>query len=197
MTTQFRSLALLTCITAATAFGSQIAVADTSSPTKQTEVKGDHHQHKGHRGHRSHKGHKGHRGNYHEKMAKELGLTDQQKTQAKALFEANREDNKMMFSSLRTEKRQLRTLVQSGNADESAIRAQAAKVADVQEELAVKRAQTTKKFISMLTPDQVSKFKEIQTKREAKRESRRDGKRDGKRDFRSKGFERCNESQMK
>ena len=190
MTTQFRSLALLTCITAATAFGSQIAVANTSSPTQQTEVKGDNHQHKGHRGHR---GHKGHRGNYHQKMAKELGLTDQQTTQAKGLFEANREDNKMMFSTLRTEKRQLRTLVQSGSADESAIRAQSAKVADVQEELAVKRAQTTKKFVSMLTPDQVSKFKEIQAKREAKRESRRDGKRD----FHSKGFEHCNDSQMK
>jgi protein CpxP len=190
MTTQFRSLALLTCITAATAFGSQIAVADTSSPTKQTEVKGDHHKHKGHRGHR---GHKGDRGNYHEKMAKELGLTDQQKSQAKALFQANREDSKMMFSTLRTEKRQLHSLVQSGSADESAIRAQAAKVADVQEELAVKRAQTTKQFLTMLTPGQVTKFKEIQAKREAKRESRRDGKGD----FHSKGFERCDDSQMK
>jgi periplasmic protein CpxP/Spy len=158
MRKQLRPLALLTFIAAATAFGSQIAVADTSSPTDRPEARcGQQHQQNGHRGHR-----------YFRKMARELGLTDQQKTQAKALFETNRAQNKPLFSALMTEKHQLRALVQSGSADEAAIRAQAGKVAAAEADLAVKRAQSAKQFLALLTPDQVTKLRAIQAKRDLK-----------------------------
>jgi periplasmic protein CpxP/Spy len=154
MRKQLRPLALFTCLTAVTAFGSQIAAADTSSPDDRSEVKcGE--QHKGHRGHLK-------------KMARELGLSDQQKTQAKALLETNQAQNKPLFSTLMTAKHQLRELVQSGSADEAAIRAQAAKVAAAEADLAVKRAQDAKQFLALLTPDQVTKFKAFQAKRAQK-----------------------------
>ncbi|HBG07557.1 MAG: hypothetical protein A2075_19325 [Geobacteraceae bacterium GWC2_58_44] len=157
MRRQFRPLALLTCITAATAFGSQFAAADTGSAPGRSELSGGQHKHKGHRGEKQ-----------HEKMAKELGLTDQQKSRAKALREANRAENKPAFSALMTEKRQLRALVHSGSADEAAIRAQAAKVAYAEADLAVKRAQASRQFLDLLTPDQAAKYKEMQAKRESR-----------------------------
>ena len=51
-----------------------------------------------------------------------MGLSDQQKSQAKALFAANRAQNKPLFVTMMTEKQQLRTLIHSGNADEASIR---------------------------------------------------------------------------
>jgi protein CpxP len=165
MRKQLRPLALFTCIAAAAAFGSQIAAADTGSPSGQSEVKcGEHHRHPGHRGHR-----------FFKKMSKELGLTDQQETQAKALRETSRTQNKPLFNTLMTEKRQLRTLVMSGSADEAAIRAQAAKVAAAEADLAVKRGQGAKQFLALLTPDQVIKLKAIQAKREHKVKEFRSG----------------------
>lgn len=153
-----RHLALFTCITAA-AFGSQIATADTNSPPDRPEVRsGQRQQHKGHRGHR-----------FFRKMARELDLTDQQKTQAKALMDSHRAQNKPLFDDLRAAKHQLRALVQSGSADEAAVRAQAAMVAAAEADLAVQRAQGAKRFLALLTPDQVTKLKAIQAKREQKR----------------------------
>jgi periplasmic protein CpxP/Spy len=155
MRKQLRRLTLFTCITAASALGSQIAFADTGAPDHGQQ--GECQKHKGHHGHR-----------FFKKMARELGLTDQQKTQAKALFQASRTQNKPLFSAMMSARHDLRALIQSGTADEAAIRAQSAKVAAAQADLAVKRAQTTKQFLALLTPDQVTKLRAIQAKRELK-----------------------------
>jgi protein CpxP len=173
MRKQLRPLALFTCITAAAAFGSQIALADTGAPSDRPEARcGEQHQHKGHNGHRGHR--------FFKKMAKELGLTDQQKTQAKALFEAGRAQNRPLFTALMTEKHQLRNLVHSGSADEAAIRAQSAKVAAAEADLAVKRAQGAKQFLALLTPDQVTKLRVLQAERDKKFEKfRSHGSHDG------------------
>ncbi len=162
MKTQLRQIALFTCFTAATAFASQIAAADTGSAADQPKVECQQHQGRFGQG--------GHRGRHHffKKMARELGLTDQQKSQAKELFQANRTQNKPLREALMSARQQLRTLVQSGSADETAIRAQSAKVAAAQADLAVKRAQATKQFLALLTPDQVTKLRAMQAKREGK-----------------------------
>ena len=157
MRKQLRPLVLLTCITAATAFGGTLAIADNDSPTDQHGVKSEQHHYKGQRGHREFR-----------KIARELGLTEQQKTQAKTLFESNQGQNKPLFKALLAAKHDLRTLVQSGNAEEAAIRSQSAKVAAAEAELAVQRAQETKQFLALLTPDQGAKLKAIQAKRELK-----------------------------
>jgi len=153
MRKQLRPIALFACLAVTAAFGSQIAAADTGAPAGP-EMRCQE-QHGGHRGH-----------HFFKKMARALGLTDQQKAQAKALFTANRTQNKPLFVALMTEKHQLHALIQSGSADEAAIRAQSAKVASLQADLAVKRAQAAKQFQALLTPDQVTKLKAMQAKRE-------------------------------
>jgi protein CpxP len=156
MRKQLTHLALFTCITAAAAFGSQIAAADPGAAAGRPEA-----------GCRQHQGGDGqHR--FFRKMARELGLTDQQKTQAKALFEGNRSENKPLFDAMLSAKQQLRGMVHSGSADETAIRAQAAKVAAAEADLAVKRAQAAKQFLALLTPEQVTKLRAIEARREAK-----------------------------
>ena len=169
MRRQFRTLALLASIGAATAFGAQMAAAHPGSPAEKKEAAGGQQAHK-------HK-HKGERGaHYFNRMAKELGLTEQQKTQAKALKESLRSENKEFFEGMVTEKRKLRSLVHSGTADEAAVRAQAAKVAAAEAELAVKKAQGAKQFLALLTPEQVNKYHALQDKREAKREGKMGGR---------------------
>ena len=158
MRKQLGTLALFTCITATTAFGSTIVSTETDSQAKLPEVRQGQHQHKGHRV----------PGRHLEMMAKELGLTDQQKTEAKVLFEKNRAQHKPLFGALRTSRQQLRALVRSGTADEAAIRAQAAQVAAAEAELAVKKAQGAKQFLALLTPEQATKLQAIQAKREHK-----------------------------
>jgi len=100
-------------------------------------------------------------------MADELSLSDQQKSRMKEVFKKDQPQVKPIFSKLITEKRELRTLIQSGSADEAAIRAQAAKVAGAEADLAVQRAQMARQFRAILTPEQVEKFKAIQKEKDA------------------------------
>lgn len=159
MRVHLRTLGLLAFITAATALGSQFAAADTTAPKPRSEVKCAEKQHDRHRHHR---------GEFLKRIAKELGMTEQQKGQAKAILESNRTQNKGLFQEMMTQRRQLRSMIMSGTADEAAIRAQSAKVASVQADLAVKRSQEAKQLLALLTPDQVSKLKTIMEKREQK-----------------------------
>jgi protein CpxP len=158
MIKQLRHLALLTCVTAATAFSSQIAVADSGCQSNKPEAgcRQEHHQ-------RCATGQRRH--HFFKKIARELSLTEQQKGQARALFTASHAQNKPLFKALLTSKQQLRALVSSG-ADEAAIRAQSAKVATAEADLAVKRAQSAHQFLLLLTTEQATKLKVIQAKRE-------------------------------
>ena len=157
MKKHFRTFAVLPCLTAAAGIGSQFAFAETTSPREQSEVSERQQQRRGH-----------HKQKFMKRIAKELGLTDQQKTKGTAIYEKYREENKDAISQLRMERRQMRALVQSGSADETAIRAQAAKVAELEADLAVKKAQSAREFLALLTPDQATKFKAMQAKWEKK-----------------------------
>ncbi|HIJ80181.1 MAG TPA: Spy/CpxP family protein refolding chaperone [Desulfuromonadales bacterium] len=100
-------------------------------------------------------------------MAAELGLSDQQKLDVKALFAKNRPLAEPLMASLNTERRALRALVQADAVDETAIRAQSAKVAALMADLAVQRAHVAQQIRTVLTPEQVKKFKEIQARRDS------------------------------
>jgi len=98
------------------------------------------------------------------RLADQLGMTETQRTQAKAILETSRSQAKPLAAGLKQERHQLRNLIHSGTADEAAIRAQSAKVAAVQADLAVQRAQTVKKLMALLTPEQQTKLKELKAK---------------------------------
>jgi periplasmic protein CpxP/Spy len=157
MRRQLRSLALFTCITAASAVGAQIASADTgTAPAGRSDKCGEQHRHHGERGH------------FFKRLAKQLGLNDQQKSQAKSILEASRAQNKPYFQALMTERHQMRELMLSGSADEAAIRAQSAKIASAEADLAVQRAKEAKQLLALLTPEQKTKLNTILDKREQK-----------------------------
>jgi protein CpxP len=154
------------------------ALADSGDMHAQSQEQCSHHRH--HHCHHHHHHHCGcycnqkeenHRWGHHkrfEELAIKLNLSDQQKAQIKEVFKKNQPLVKPILVKLITEKREMRTLVQSGSADEAAIRAQAAKVAGVEADLAVQHAQMAKQFRAILTPDQIERFKAIQKERDAR-----------------------------
>jgi protein CpxP len=159
--------------------GSALAQADSeethAKAEAQSQEQSGHHKHHCNGHHHSdckcNQKEKQHGWGHHERfaeMAKKLALSDQQKARMKEVFKKNQPQVKPIFAKLITEKREMRTLIQSGSADEAAIRAQAAKVAGVEADLAVQRAQMAKQFRAILTPEQVEKFKAIQKEKDAK-----------------------------
>lgn len=156
MRKKMRSFLLLTCVLSMAALGGQSAFADDTTPAPaQGQVQGQPFQHR-------------HRGHSFRRMANALGLSDLQKTQAKAFFKANRQADKPLFVSVITAKHQLKTLIASGTADPSAIQTQTTALATAEANLAVQKAQDTKLFIALLTSDQVTKYNEIQSERESR-----------------------------
>lgn len=101
-------------------------------------------------------------------LAEKLDLTEAQRTKMREVFQKNMPLAKPYFEKLMKERRELRTLIQSGSADEAAIRAQAAKVAGVEADLAVQRAQMAKECRAILTPKQIEKLNALQKEREGK-----------------------------
>ena len=95
-------------------------------------------------------------------MAKKLGLTDAQKTKAKAIFQGNKDVMKPLFDSLLTERETLQTLLHADTVDEAAIRSETAKIAVIGADLNVNRAKMGVQFRAILTPEQLTTLKTIQ-----------------------------------
>ena len=181
-----RLLVLFVGLALAAASGSAFAQADSGEVNAKNPAQAQEpsHHYKHHHHHSHHCRHHHHRDcrccdqkqqqsnwGHHERfaeMADKLALSDQQKAQMKEVFKKNQPQVKPIFTKLISEKRELRTLIHSGSADEAAIRAQAAKVAGAEADLAVQRAQMAKQFRAILTPEQVEKFKAIQKEKEAR-----------------------------
>ena len=98
-------------------------------------------------------------GNYHHifwKIVQKLGLSDQQKAEAKAVFQANRAVVKPIVTSLRAERQVLFTLMNTDPVNEAAITAETAKIAGIQAQLNVNRAKVMAQFRAILTPVQLT-----------------------------------------
>ncbi len=98
------------------------------------------------------------------RIGKKLGLTDTQKAQAKAIFQANRDLVKPLFMALRTERKNLRALIHADTIDEAAIRAETAKVAGIMADLNVNRAKVSAQFRAILTPAQLTTLRSLRQK---------------------------------
>ncbi len=112
-----------------------------------------------------------HRHHNFKRIAKKLSLTDAQKVQVKAIFQANKDVVKPIFTSLHTERKNLQTLLHADTIDEAAIRAETAKIAGIQADLNVNRAKVGAKFRAILTPDQLVVLKTMHNKRQHKGDS--------------------------
>jgi len=95
------------------------------------------------------------------KLAKALGLSDDQKAQSKAIFQANKDVVKPILVNLRAERKNLRALIHADTVDEAAIRAETAKIAAIQADLNVNRAKVGAQFRAILTPAQLASLKTL------------------------------------
>ena len=105
-----------------------------------------------------------HQRNDFKKFAKKLGLTDAQKTEAKAIFQGNKDVVKPLVTSLRAERKNLQALIRADAIDEAAIRAETAKIAGIQADLNVYRAKVGAQFRAILTPAQLAILKTMHQK---------------------------------
>jgi periplasmic protein CpxP/Spy len=111
-------------------------------------------------GHRSHGGHM--------KMMTELGLSDQQQQQVKGIIEKAHSQSRPLFKQMKAERHAMRTLVQADTINEPAIRAEAAKIATLEADMAVQQAKTRQEIRKILTPEQAKQFKEIRNHKESR-----------------------------
>jgi len=105
-----------------------------------------------------------------DKFANQLGLSDSQKTKAKVILQSNKDVVKPMVDNLRAEQKVLQSLLHADDFEESAIRAETAKISAIQADLHVNRAKTDSKLRAILTPAQINILKKIQQKRIHKKE---------------------------
>jgi len=101
------------------------------------------------------------RGKFAERLA-QLGVTDQQKTEAKAILRKYQPTVGPVVRQLVDARRSLRETIRAATIDEPAIRAQAAKVASLEADLAVQRAHVSHDIRAVLTPEQIEKLKQMQ-----------------------------------
>jgi Spy/CpxP family protein refolding chaperone len=108
-----------------------------------------------------------------------IGVTDAQKEQIRAIRREMRPTVAPLVKQLVQERRALRNTIQTTPVNEAAIRAQSARVAQLQADLAVKRAYISERVRSVLTPEQAAKLKELAAQRDAKIDERMNRRQNG------------------
>jgi len=98
----------------------------------------------------------------------QLGLTDQQRVQVKAIWRSYQPTLGPLVKEVVTERRALRDAIRAQTIDETAIRAEAAKVASLEADLAVQRAHVAHDIRAVLTPEQIQKLKDMQMDADAR-----------------------------
>src|SRR5579872_7515879 len=100
-------------------------------------------------------------------FAKKLNLTDEQKTQMKAIMQKEHPAMKPLFQQQHQIDQQLRQYVE-GQFDEAKVQALAAQKAQIETELTVAQTRIHNQMYQLLTPDQQSKMKEMEANHEAR-----------------------------
>jgi protein CpxP len=158
-------IVLLAGIASAGILGSQVAQADYVKDGNQVQAKCDNQGDHKHRHHGDHKEgrHCGCRDGHHDfaKIGERLGLSAEQKGKVKEIFEKNRQEAQPLRKELMTAKRDLRGLSMAEKTDEAAIRAQAAKLAGIEADMAIHRARVSGEIRAILTPEQQEKFRAL------------------------------------
>jgi Spy/CpxP family protein refolding chaperone len=102
-------------------------------------------------------------------LARSLNLTDEQKTQMKAIMQKERPAMKPLFEQSHQIDLQLRQYAQ-GTYDEAKVRALAAQKAQVQINLTVAETRIHSQLFQLLTADQQSQLKQMEADHEARME---------------------------
>lgn len=105
-------------------------------------------------------------------MAKQLNLTDDQKTQMKAIWQKESPTMKPLFQQQHQIDQQLRQYVE-GTFDEPKVQALAAQKAQIQAQMTVAETRIHNQMYQLLTPDQQSQLKQIEARHEARMQQHR------------------------
>ncbi|HTX22279.1 MAG TPA: Spy/CpxP family protein refolding chaperone [Candidatus Aquilonibacter sp.] len=89
-----------------------------------------------------------------QRIAQRLNLTDDQKSQIKAILAGEKDTLKNLLGQLHDERKNLRAAIQAGDANETSVRAASAKVAAVEADFAVERMKIYAKISPVLTDQQ-------------------------------------------
>lgn len=106
------------------------------------------------------------RGGDRMRLGERLGLTEEQRGKIKTVLESHKTELQPLMENMMTERKALRELIHADKVDESAIRAQVAKIAAVEADLAVARAKMAKEIEPLLTAEQKQRAKELKAEAE-------------------------------
>jgi Spy/CpxP family protein refolding chaperone len=101
------------------------------------------------------------RGQMFKRIAGKLNLTADQKTQVKTILGGEKDTLKNLLGQLHDARKNLRATIQTGDANETSVRAAAAKVAGTEADLAVERMKLFGKIAPVLTEEQRQKISEF------------------------------------
>lgn len=119
---------------------------------------------------RDHKGPPHERAGKHLHALRQLNLSDQQREQIRSLMQSAHEQNRPRMEALAAERGKLRELMHANPVNPGAIRAQTMRIAELESELHIARAQQRAAIESVLTPQQREQWKQLRAKREEERE---------------------------
>jgi Spy/CpxP family protein refolding chaperone len=97
-----------------------------------------------------------------QRLAKKLNLTDDQKTQIKAILMAEQGTLAGLFGQLHEARQNLRAAIRASDANETTVRAASAKVATAEADLAVERMKLYGKIAPILTDEQRRKIADFE-----------------------------------
>lgn len=100
-------------------------------------------------------------GRHFARMAKELNLTEDQKTQIKTILESERQNAAPLRKQLAENREEMRKAIESQPFDESAVRALATRQNAARVELIVSRARVKSQIHALLTPEQRDMAKKL------------------------------------
>ncbi len=97
---------------------------------------------------------------YHQKFQEKLGLTDDQMTRIREVWQRQHESARPVFQALRVANKQLRELALTG-ANDDAIRAKFAEIEGLQGQALQLRVATLREIAPLLTDEQKQKFSQM------------------------------------
>jgi periplasmic protein CpxP/Spy len=100
-------------------------------------------------------------------LAEKLNLTDDQKTQMKAVMEKEHPTMKPLMQQQRQIDQQLRQYVE-GNFDQAKVQALAAQKSQIQSQITVEETRTHNQIYQLLTADQKTQLKQMEAEHEAR-----------------------------
>ena len=109
-------------------------------------------------------------------LAGELNLTDAQKAQIKTIADSHRDEWKALGDRARTAHQALQQAVTADTVDEGLIRQRSAEVAAVEADMAVARARAHAEVFQLLTPEQKTQAKTLQSQVQERMKERRAGR---------------------